>query len=396
MKTIRALFITLLLLLISCSAPEPVTPPTLIPLVDTPVFQSPEPTAPGDIAERVVETETAVSTPELTPETVDPGIPTPEGSGVRPQEAQQLFVPNAGPALSDEERPPTMSVPLSINPDDHYLLIRPIPSRSRNYDLEWYPFGNDVLRTDLEPYRIHHGLDFPNDTGTPVLAASSGTVIHAGPLPSPRNGVNYYGNTVIIEHDWEWADQQVFTLYAHTLELFVTVGDQVDQGQLIAGVGSSGEVSGPHLHFEVRVGQNLYGDARNPMLWMAPYEGMGTIAGRFVDRNGRLITSAQVQLRPVNVPIASRAQLTYHDVIQSDIIWNENFVFGDLPAGKYEVLLTGIDNIQYLRELEVRPGQTTFVTISTNFEFIPTPTPGPIATPEGDDGDEDEGGENSN
>ena len=383
MSAIRIAFCLLILLIMGCSAPEPIAPPTLIPLIDTPVFASPEPTAAIDSAS-VTLAETAVSepTPQPTLEQNVQAIPTPEGSGVRPQDAQQRFVPNAGLEATNEERPPTMSVPLSINPDDHYLFIRPIPSRSRNYDLEWYPFGNDVLRADLEPYRIHHGLDFPNDTGTPVLAASSGTVIHAGPLPSPRNGVNYYGNTVIIEHDWQWNGQQIFTLYAHTLELFVEVGDSVNQGQLIAGVGSSGEVSGPHLHFEVRVGQNLYGDARNPMLWMAPYEGMGTIAGRFVDRNGRFITSAPVQVRPINVPIASRTQLTYHEVIQSDSVWNENFVFGDLPAGKYEVLLTGIDNIQYLRELEVKPGQTSFVVISTNFEFVPTPTPGPTATPE--------------
>lgn len=370
--------IFLVALLWGCAEPETPIAPTLVPLVDTPIIPSPQatPTAvSNNEAPNIIHTESTIE-PTLTLVFED-GVPTPEGLGVRPNQAQQLFVPDAGPEAPVDGRPPPMNVPLSINPDDHYLLSRPIPSRSRNYDLEWYPFGNDVLKPELDPYRIHHGLDFPNDTGTPVLAAGSGTVIHAGALPSPRNGVNYYGNTVVIEHDWQWNGQDVFTLYAHTLELFVQQGDRVEQGQLIAGVGSSGEVSGPHLHFEVRVGQNLYGDARNPMLWMAPFEGMGTIAGRFVDKNGRFLTNATVRLRPVNVPIAPRTQLTYSGTIQSDPTWNENFVFGDLPAGEYELLLTGIDNIQYIRELEVRPGQTTFVVISTNFEFNPTPTPEP-------------------
>ena len=89
-----------------------------------------------------------------------------------------------------------------------------------------------------------------------------GTIVHAGQLTSPRNGISYYGNTVVILHDWQWREQEVYTLYAHTLELFVQVGDRVDQGQLIAGVGSSGEVSGPHLHFEVRIGGNNYGNTQ--------------------------------------------------------------------------------------------------------------------------------------
>ena len=378
MNSSRYLPLFLILLLISC-ADEPGPLPTLIPVADTPVFASPVATDEQNEVRADEKATAATATPLLTL-TQDTAVPTPAGEGIRPQVAEQLWVPDAGPELLLAERPPPMAVPLSIHPDDHYWLIRPIPSRSRNYDLEWYPFGNDVLRADLDPYRIHHGLDFPNETGTPVLAASSGTVVHTGALPSPRNGVNYYGNTVIIEHDWQWQGRSVFTLYAHTLELFVEVGGRVDQGQLIAGVGSSGEVSGPHLHFEVRVGQNRYGDARNPALWLAPFEGMGTIAGRFVDKNGRLINNASVRLRPVNVNIPARAQLTYHATIQPDPVWRENLVFGDLPAGQYELLITGQNSIQYLRELEVRQGQTTFAVISTNYEFSPTPTPEPTVT----------------
>jgi hypothetical protein len=239
-----------------------------------------------------------------------------------------------------------------------------------------------VLLPQLPSYRIHHGLDFPNETGTPVLAAGGGTVVHAGLLPSPRNGVNYYGNTVVILHDWQWQGKDVYTLYAHTLELFVQEGDVVQQGQLLAGVGSSGEVSGPHLHFEVRVGSNNYGNARNPALWLAPFEGWGTLAGRFVDKNSRMISSASLTLLPLNVDTAVRKQRTYYPTVGSDEVWQENFVFGDLPAGRYRLTIDANDSVHiYEREVEVFPGQTSFEIISTNFEFAPTPTPIPIDSP---------------
>lgn len=319
-------------------------------------------------------------TASLTPSPTPQILPSATLLAVRPNQAQLLRIPSAlSTDVPDEWRPPPVPVPYSLHPDDHYWLMRPIPSGNRNYDLEWYPFGNDVLVPELFPYRIHHGLDFPNPSGTPILAASSGTVIHAGPLPSPRNGINYYGNTVIIQHDWQWQGQDVFTLYAHTLEMFVQEGDWVEQGQLIAGVGSSGEVSGAHLHLEVRVGSNNYGNARNPALWVAPFEGWGTLAGKFVDRNGRPISSASITVRPIDVDTPIRNSLTYYPGVRPDPTWDENFVVADLPAGRY-TLLIGINGIQYRRTVEIRAGQTSFELISATFAFAPTATPTP--TPE--------------
>jgi murein DD-endopeptidase MepM/ murein hydrolase activator NlpD len=360
-----------------CNA-DALAPPTLLPVAVAPNLPTPTPATPvpvlrGGEAGRTVEID---ATQSASP-------PTPEGNGIKPDQAQQYFVRDAGPSTPTDYRPPPYDVPLSIHPDDHYWLQRPLPSNRRTYDLEWYPFGNDVLIPELAPYRIHHGIDFPNDRGTTILAASSGNVIHAGALPSPRNGVNYYGNTVVIQHDWQWRGQDVFTLYAHTLELFVKEGDRVDQGQLIAGVGSSGEVTDSHLHFEVRVGTNNYHDARNPALWLAPYEGWGTLAGRLVDKRGRLIPGATLVVQPVNVDAQVRKQRTYSLAVRSDAIWRENFVVGDLPAGDYilEVTVVGsADSVTYRREVTIKPGQTSYEAIATEFEFIPTPTPPPIAT----------------
>ncbi len=352
-------------------------PPTLMSAAGLPVGE------PVDVATAVPPGD------ESSNENVDENLlesipPTPLTVGIRPSDAEQKWIPDVGPDSPTDWRPPPYDVPLAIHYDDHYYMIRPIPSGSRNFELEWYPFGNDVQTNAIASYRIHHGVDFPNETGIPVLAASSGTVVHAGTLLSPRNGVNYYGNTVVIKHDWQWHGEDVFTLYAHTLELFVEEGDYVEQGQLIAGVGSSGEVSGPHLHFEVRVGVDKYGAARNPALWIAPYEGWGTIAGRFVDRQGKLISSAALTLISMDSDAPERHQQTYYPTIASDPVWRENFVFADVPAGNYELILDANDGVhRYKREIEVRPGQTSFEVISTNFVFVATATPHPTPEPTG-------------
>ena len=370
-----ALILLLTLFLGGCSLDTAV--PTLIPVALAPFI--PETSTP---LPTVV---TTLATPE--PPTVTPtvGPPTPEGSGVRPAQARLLYVPDAGleTPVNQEWRPPPMQPPISYHPDDHYWFIRPIPSGFRNYDLEWYPYGNDIQLTTIPQLRIHHGIDLPNEPGTPILAAASGTVVFTGTLPSPRDGINYYGNTIIIQHDWQWQGKDVFTLYAHTLEVLVEPGDRVEQGQLIAGVGQSGSAGGPHLHFEVRIGQNNYNETRNPALWIVPFEGYGTLAGRLVDRRGQFISSVAMTLRPLNSNAIIRSQQTYDLAVKSDEMWQENFVFADLPAGKYE-LRFGYAGNSYRREVTIYPGRTTFDLISTFTEFSPTTTPLPSPTTEGE------------
>lgn len=88
--------------------------------------------------------------------------------------------------------------------------------------------------------RLHAGMDFGADYGSPILAADSGVVIFAG-------WYGGYGNTVILDHG-----NGLTTLYAHSEELYVEEGQSVQRGQAIAAVGSTGLSTGPHLHFEVR------------------------------------------------------------------------------------------------------------------------------------------------
>lgn len=89
--------------------------------------------------------------------------------------------------------------------------------------------------------RFHTGTDIGAPMGTPVLAAFTGRVAVAEMLGG-------YGMTVILEHN----DGTAETLYAHMSELLVRPGQEVQQGQVIGRVGSTGYSTGPHLHFEVK------------------------------------------------------------------------------------------------------------------------------------------------
>ncbi len=90
----------------------------------------------------------------------------------------------------------------------------------------------------------HKGLDIANDVGTEVFAADGGLVIYADFWAGSG-----YGNIIKLQHD-----NGDVTYYAHLSQILVAEGDRVAQGQLIALMGATGNVTGPHLHFELRPG----------------------------------------------------------------------------------------------------------------------------------------------
>lgn len=100
--------------------------------------------------------------------------------------------------------------------------------------------------------RMHEGIDIAVPSGTPVHASASGQVIYAGWLGG-------YGNLVVIDHG-----DGLATAYAHNSSLSVGVGTGVSQGQVISLSGSTGNSSGPHVHFEVRVN----GTAVDPLAYL--------------------------------------------------------------------------------------------------------------------------------
>ncbi|MEU5050518.1 peptidoglycan DD-metalloendopeptidase family protein [Streptomyces sp. NPDC021096] len=104
----------------------------------------------------------------------------------------------------------------------------------------------------------HTGIDIHAETGTSVHAVAAGTIVEAG-----WGGA--YGNNVVIKHN-----DGTYTQYAHLSSLDVSVGQTVTPGQQIGLSGATGNVTGPHLHFEARTGAT-YGSDIDPIAYMSAH-----------------------------------------------------------------------------------------------------------------------------
>jgi murein DD-endopeptidase MepM/ murein hydrolase activator NlpD len=121
-------------------------------------------------------------------------------------------------------------------------LARPVPGRvSSGFGKRVHPISKTV--------KMHNGVDMNASQGDRIIAAEDGVVILSG----VKGG---YGNTVMVDHGGG-----MVTLYAHQSKLGVSVGQSVTRGQTIGWIGSTGQSTGPHLHFEVR----LNGSPTNPV-----------------------------------------------------------------------------------------------------------------------------------
>lgn len=129
-------------------------------------------------------------------------------------------------------------------------MLWPCPSYSyisSNYGYRTHPISGKVSA-------FHKGIDIASGSGNPVLAAASGTVVKSYLSSS-------YGNYIVVSHGGG-----LMTAYAHMSRRMVSVGDTVSAGQQIGKVGSTGNSTGPHLHFEVYVN----GSTANPMNYVSP------------------------------------------------------------------------------------------------------------------------------
>jgi murein DD-endopeptidase MepM/ murein hydrolase activator NlpD len=129
-----------------------------------------------------------------------------------------------------------------------YVTPGPNAPDSGGGTLGWPAFGTTFIRGFTGS---HTGYDLAAPKGTPIYAAESGTVEKV----STGTWGGGYGNYIIIDHG-----NGLKTLYGHLSTVSVSVGQAVDRGQNIAGMGSTGRSTGPHLHFEVIDG----GVKRNP------------------------------------------------------------------------------------------------------------------------------------
>ncbi|GAB4536324.1 MAG: hypothetical protein Kow0063_21660 [Anaerolineae bacterium] len=140
-----------------------------------------------------------------------------------------------------------------VIPHGRKELVRPTPQPSPESPFAWPLVG----RITQPFYDGHRAIDIGAPYGSPVYAARAGTVTRSG---WARTG---YGYTVIIDHG-----QGLVSLYSHMKGQWVQPGEWVERGQLIGEVGSTGNSSGPHVHFEVRVN----GERVNPLDYLPPGE----------------------------------------------------------------------------------------------------------------------------
>lgn len=158
------------------------------------------------------------------------------GDSDRLKPGQRLAVSGRRAVPRYRQVPPATSRPAPPSAPD------PDPSTLKRVEgLSWPSRGTLTSRFGWRYRRHHNGIDVAAPWGTPIHAARDGMVVFAGWFAG-------YGNVIFVAHG-----QGVVTVYGHASKLLVNVGDQVKQGQVIANVGCTGQCTGAHLHFEVRV-----------------------------------------------------------------------------------------------------------------------------------------------
>jgi len=372
----------LIAFIISACQPSPESP-TLPPTVrQTAVPPSPTPpptleSSPTPLAENLA-TITISPTPRRSPTvTATPKAP-------------QFSIPSRSNTQQNAWRPPIYPVPWAPNPYDHFYFYRPVKATDIDYPGTTYAYGN-VFFDEV----VHTGIDIPGESGTPVYAAGDGKVIWAG-YGYYRGGSNVledpYGKAVAIKHTFGYQHETLITAYAHLDEISVTTGQFVQAGEQIGLMGETGRTTGPHLHFEVRMGEDDYFATRNPYLWLVPPQGWGILVGQIRNWDGRLLEKQRVVLHTNTNPEeqnteADRYWITHtytNQAINQDPYYQENLVIGNLPAGRYQINIPMPDVGRVFHQVvEIRAGEVTYFTYELweGFTVDQVPTPQVNFTP---------------
>ncbi len=251
--------------------------------------------------------------------------------------------------------------PLALTHQDHFLLAQPILYENLFWTSADYRYGYSVK----EHGTIHRGLDLPAIEGTPILASGEGKVEFAGyGLVYGAGATNDpYGITVKIKHTLKHNGHTVFSVYCHMEQTLVKVGDWVKTGQVIGTVGMTGMTSGPHLHYEVRILDEMEQKYQNPELWLAPAVDHGVITGRIENRYGYLLNGWNFILSSLEtnrywvINTYDPDIITYHD---QDPYFQENYALTDVPAGKYEFTMW-YNGVFYASTIEILPGVVNYI-----------------------------------
>lgn len=151
------------------------------------------------------------------------------------------------PAVQDAELDLLASVTNTVTLEKQWTGPFSIPAAAAMNS----PFGTRRSYNGGDISGFHSGADFASAPGTAIFAAANGTVVLADEL-------NIRGNSVVLDHGWG-----IYSLYAHMTTINVALGQTVATGDIIGTAGSTGRVTGPHLHWEVWVN----GVPVNPLTW---------------------------------------------------------------------------------------------------------------------------------
>ncbi len=333
-------------------------------------------------------TPTAIVTPRpfltFLPPVKTSEVPLATATATIPSDPMQFVYPTEGALPVAGWRPPLYPTPWAPTLYDHFLFASPIAANETNAPVSDYRYGGEFFE-DV----VHTGIDIPAPIGTPILAAGDGTVTWAGygVFQGGYDPTDPYGLAVTIQHDFGYQNQPLYTIYGHMSEIDVVQGQHVKTGQKLGLVGETGVVTGPHLHFEIRLGKNDFFATRNPELWLVPPIGYGIIAGRVMDGIGQLLFDQQVTITDPQKELNWFAWSYGKTAVNSDSYYQENLVIGDIPAGSY-VLRTDFGGISLKMPIEVRAGMVNYFSFSGYWGFTigspPAPgvdfTPAPIDT----------------
>ncbi len=160
----------------------------------------------------------------------------------------RLWIPNGRSNGAQPPASPT-AAPAGVAPHEFRAQLL----RDTNLEFYWPLRARLSSRFGRRNGRAHDGIDLSARRGSKIRAAEAGVVTHSG------TGLRDYGRVVILKHTGRYA-----SVYAHTHRNFVKRGEFVERGDVIAEVGSSGNASGNHLHFEIR----LNDQPTDPLLYL--------------------------------------------------------------------------------------------------------------------------------
>lgn len=316
------------------------------------------------------------STAVIAGETAAPPASENEPSPHPSLEPFRFVLPTPGAEPVSGWRPPLYPVPWAVSAYDHFYFTRPIAADNVNWPLAEYRYGGVFFAPDV----VHTGVDIDAAEGAPILAAGPGTVVSAGWglfSGAADNTKDPYGMAVVIKHDFGYKGQELYTVYAHMSAISALVGQHVETGDVLGLVGSTGATTGPHLHFEVRMGGNSFYSTYNPELWISPPQGWGILVGRISGEKGKLLYYHPLEVRPEPSGVPLRRALTYaQGAVNSDPYYQENLVLSDLPAGIYKLTLNYQDK-NHQTWVEIFPGQVTYFTFTDKEGFQVAPPPAP-------------------